>query len=55
MRRELNQVEAQVWAMHFCGMPISEIAAETKLDEGFIRATITGIWRDDGQVVRNAA
>lgn len=55
MQRQLSSQEAKVWELHMSGMTISDIAAVTRLDQGFVRSTICGIWRDDCQVIRNAA
>lgn len=55
MQRLLNPQEAKVWELHMSGMTMSDIAAATRLDLGFVRSTICGIWRDDCQVMRNAA
>ncbi len=53
--KQLNCQEAKVWELHMGGMAVSEIVAETHLDESFIRSAITGVWREDGQVLKNAA
>lgn len=49
-KRLLDPREARVWHLHMSGCTVSEIAAATRHDEGFIRTVITGVWADDCQV-----
>lgn len=50
MARKLSSTEKLVWELHCSGLAISQISEQTKLDESFIRATITGAWSGGGMV-----
>ena len=50
MKKSFSSIQKQVWAMHLDGMPMSEIAAKTRLDTSFVHATITSVWREGGTV-----